>query len=603
MFCHNCGYELPDSAKFCNKCGTRLEQPKEQPVTVQQAAPVQQVAVAEKKPGSGKSKALIALIIVLAVLLVGAAAAIVVMLVNNGGDSNSHSSFGYSDDIDDVDEDDEDIDDVDDDDDDSSESYTDNLVSSAHSVYVTEDGIVYDGKLIKGSEGTAQGFLSASLSGDCFLIKRSSSELTAVKNGRIYDFEAGDLGHGCSVAASGDGIAYHNDNGSVKLLDTNTGKITVIEEGVIDVEESVDFGGITISPDGRTVLYSDGYTVKLYRNGSSKEIFSSDDRDNCVASVSNNGEYIFVFDIKGILYCLNDEGDVIRKIDVRNGSFQTNRDNTQIAFLDKERQLCGIYDAKKNAIRNCNFGIASDYRFGPVAEYTLDAYRRRLSSQSVIGMAAITHYNVDDLTNCFYSTPSGFLEVRDGNAEIICEETTLIKKIYGGGLAYWDRNSSSKSLYIRLNGSSEKIDDMVCGFGVSESGRSIFYFTEDDKLHLYRNGNSEVIAEDVCVENYSSGLNFIGVGIPTILGENTIVYPGNDEKWYIYNDGKTDMLSGEKIRQYGSQNSVYGTHLETIFINTSRNGASFITNKYLVYEKDDEVMIMDESGKPRPLSY
>ena len=50
-YCHNCGQQLPDEAKFCSKCGAKqygfdVEQPKQEPVP----QPVEQPKVEEAKP-------------------------------------------------------------------------------------------------------------------------------------------------------------------------------------------------------------------------------------------------------------------------------------------------------------------------------------------------------------------------------------------------------------------------------------------------------------------------------------------------------------------------------------------------------------------------
>ena len=48
MFCPGCGNDVPENAKFCNKCGTKLEQvPVEEEIPAVEEAPVAEEAPAE----------------------------------------------------------------------------------------------------------------------------------------------------------------------------------------------------------------------------------------------------------------------------------------------------------------------------------------------------------------------------------------------------------------------------------------------------------------------------------------------------------------------------------------------------------------------------
>lgn len=554
MFCQNCGHNVPDNAVFCDSCGARIEHSSQQTAPAQQAAFQPNGAAVKQKPRKGR--AVLILVIVLAVVAIGAAAALILFLPKGGAGSGAPASL---------------------------------IVSGV---------AVYNGKVIEDSEGVHNP-TAASLSGDCFVANNGQF---VIKDGKLYEAKiGGNTGFGFSVAACGNAIAYYTEDLGVELLDTNTGEIT-------EIEEDGNFQGVTISPDGKTVLYSDAKTVYLYRDGKSEDIMSRD-MWLAVVSVANDGKYIYVADMLDnfSFYCLDADGKKLKKIEGSTMSFFTNKDNTQVGFfLRDDRETIVIYDAAEDKTYKYD-DVSFSFKTRPLSEYTLDTDYYRLNSQSASGaMAQVSHYNVDDLTHCLYFGSKTIYETDGKSIDAIAENTAAMKTLPDGGVIYLKSGEELKNypgtLIIRYSdGEKEEIADYVYGFGVSDSGNSIYYFAEDEKLFLYRNGKSTEIADDVCVTNYSNGLDYIGVGVPTILNEDVIVFPGNDEQWYIYKNGRIETL-GEivPVDSRWTASSVYGTEPEKNFHN-NRNSVMFLNDTYLLYKEDDDPFIIDASGSIKPL--
>ncbi|MCI5667936.1 MAG: zinc-ribbon domain-containing protein [Oscillospiraceae bacterium] len=578
MICKHCGNNVDDNMAFCGFCGAKLERPiqeaqyqqsvqpqYQQPAQPQYQQPAQQAevqhgGVAVKSRRS--KKPLIILLIALAVLVAGGAVAMFLIF------GNSTDSSGYT------------------------------------SAILTKMGVVYNGKLVEDSGGVNQ-FLASSLSGDTFAVKDADKRCVCVlKNGKLIrtnvNTENG-IGLGFSLAASGNGIAYYTADLGVELMDTNTGEITVIEE-------SGNYTGVTISPDGKTVAYSDSKTIFLYTNGESKKLMSANMFLGVVA-VADEGKYVFAYNLVNdfTLYCLDSTGEILSSTSMCMSPFVTNKDNTQVTYRMKEGdKAVYIYDAVKDETYSYPYsGMFTKTRL-PVGEFIYDTDYNLLNSMTSNGsMYPTMHFNIEDLTHCL-SFDGGLYQLDGDDSKEISlngQRVRHVATMADGGIVYLTCNDSlsdtTYSLVLEKDGETDDVG-VVDGFGVSPSGKTIFYFTQDGRLMQYRNGESREIAENVCTENYFVGLDQIGVGIPTVLGDDVIVYPGNDSQWYIYKKGKTEPVPGEIPQFYNTANGIY-INPTGYNIRIGKNSLYFFTDTYLVYQNDSDLFIIDPNGNTSPL--
>lgn len=584
MFCQNCGNNVEDNMAFCGFCGAKMQRPEQsaqyqQPIqpqnnAYQQQAQYQPQQYAQPFPGQPQpyapnapqlqpggaavktvrsKKPLIIMIIVIAVAVIGVGVSLFLFLPKGGASASDKAS-----------------------------------------AIVTNSGVAYNGKLVDNSE-QVKFFSAASLSGDCFV---SQSDISVIKNGKLFKTNADTQTHyGFSLAASGNGIAYYNADHGVELMDTNTGEITVIEE-------SGGFYGVTISPDGKTVAYSDGKGIYLYRNGKSEQIMFRDMMLG-VVSVADDGKYVYVFDWVNdkSLYCLDSEGFILERItDIRNCNFITNKDNTQIGY--KTSDSLEIYDAVEDKIYSYSYssGLFSITNVnGPLSEYTYDT-DARLDRVGIGCRWPATHCNVDDLTNCKYFFGHRIIETNGATSVMITENSGFAFEQPDGSiisLEYQENSFSAPQTLVKYSGGKKEIisEEASNGIGVSESRNSIFYCTSDNTLMQYKNGKSTVIATDI-KEKTS---NTFSDDIPVILGDDIIAYPVSDDSWYLYKNGNTEKLGSDiTAMNYVTTDTVYATKSVTS-IRSMNNRIALCTDSYFVYEDGGDLFIIDSAGTKKPL--
>lgn len=584
MFCQNCGNNVEDNMAFCGFCGAKMQRPEQsaqyqQPIQPQNNAYQQQAQyqpqqysqpfpgqpqpyapnASQLQPGGAavktvrSKKPLIIMMIVIAVAVIGVGISLFLFLPKGGASASDKAS-----------------------------------------AIVTNSGVVYNGKLVDNSE-QVKFFSAASLSGDCFV---SQSDISVIKNGKLFKTNADTQTHyGFSLAASGNGIAYYNSDHGVELMDTNTGEITVIEE-------SGDFYGVTISPDGKTVAYSDGKGIYLYRNGKSEQIMFRDMMLG-VVSVADDGKYVYVFDWLNdkSLYCLDSEGFILERItDIRNCNFITNKDNTQIGY--KTSDSLEIYDAVEDKIYSYSYssGLLSITNVnGPLSEYTYDT-DARIETVGIGCRWPATHCNVDDLTHCKYFFGHRIIETNGATSVMITENSGFAFEQPDGSiisLEYQENSFSAPQTLVKYSGGKKEIisEEASNGIGVSESRNSIFYCTSDNTLMQYKNGKSTVIATDIKEKTSNS----FSDAIPVILGDDIVAYPCSDDSWYLYKNGNTEKLGSDiSAMNYVTTDTVYATKSVTS-IRSMNNRIALCTDSYFVYEDGGDLFIIDSAGTKKPL--
>lgn len=601
MFCQNCGNNVEDNMAFCGFCGAKMQRPEQSAQYQQQAQyqqPIQQQNNAYQQQGQYQpqnnayqqqaqyqpqqysqpfpdqpqpyapnapqlqpggaavktvrsKKPLIIMIIVIAVAVIGVGVSMFLFLPKGGASASDKAS-----------------------------------------AIVTNSGVAYNGKLVDNSE-QVKFFSAASLSGDCFV---SQSDISVIKNGKLFKTNADTQTHyGFSLAASGNGIAYYNSDHGVELMDTNTGEITVIEE-------SGGFYGVTISPDGKTVAYSDGKGIYLYRNGKSEQIMFRDMMLG-VVSVADDGKYVYVFDWLNdkSLYCLDSEGFILEKVQgIEHFAFITNRDNTQIGYNTSDGW--NIYDAAEDKTYSYSGGMLSiNNTNGPLSEYTYDTDARIDKIMTGCRYPA-THYNVDDLTHCKYYFGHKIIETNGATSVMITENSGFAFEQPDGSiisLEYQENSFSAPQTLVKYSGGKKEIisEEASNGIGLSESGNSIFYCTSDNTLMQYKNGKSTVIATDI----KEKASNIFSDDIPVILGDDIVAYPVSDDSWYLYKNGNTEKLGSDiSAMNYVTTDTVYATNGVTR-IRSMNNRMALCTDSYFVYEDGGDLFIIDSAGTKKPL--
>ena len=243
MKCPVCSSEIPEGSRFCTECGTAA------PVTVPPYEPPKEEAPPEKK----KNYKLILTLAAIGAAIVIAAIAVALLLAGNGGKkavsgAYSPDALGY---------------------------YNDFVVSRSGKVCEIEDGIV----------------VGQSLDGSVMLVYAYNDEelftVTKAGSNRISRREL----LSAVLSADGSKAVWIEEDGKLFSCDVKSGKTTLLAEVDEDREPSA-----VISPDGKTVLCSDGGELYLISSGKPTELGES----GVPLGVSNGGKYVyFVKEAKG----------------------------------------------------------------------------------------------------------------------------------------------------------------------------------------------------------------------------------------------------------------------------------------------------------------
>lgn len=160
------------------------------------------------------------------------------------------------------------------------------------------------------------------------------------------------------IASSGDAIAYYTENDTITLLNTQDETV----EEIPCVRGNLDYG-VVVSPDGRTVAYSNGQSIYVYRDGVFEEVYTHYAGGYiAVISITDNGEDVFYFNFDTNssykeLWCKN-KGKEARKIveieDCR--ALITNSNKTQLGVYDMSvsGRTLSIYDTESEKVSRIN---------------------------------------------------------------------------------------------------------------------------------------------------------------------------------------------------------------------------------------------------------
>lgn len=562
MFCPYCGTNLPDGARFCAGCGNKLELAQ---TASSASTPVQTAAYANPVPAAAKKRSKMPVIIIAVVAAVALIAAAVIFLfpMLSGGAGNNGC---------------------------------DELTLASGVAF-------YNGKLV--STDIRQE-LSVSLSGDCYMVRTDDNGYACIKDGKKLEItENFDLYQGgyYAIAASGSAVVYTTKIGGVELLDTNTGNVTVIES-------YGDFYGAVVSPDGKSVIYSDSRTAYLYHNGNKTKLLDTDQTGKVTTSViavSNNAEYIFLAaSNRGkymTLYCFDANGSIRYTSDEYEKTvvgYFTNNDNTQVGFKLYRQPELHVYDAKRGRMSYVSF--EENVEVMPFAQCSYNAYHNAKDYAAMrMDVVYVYNFNTSDLLSTYYSKGARggmpyVFKINGNKAELLDDNAAIVTEYTGDDLIYL--NYKEKELIVLTSsGNKSDISDNVVAFGVSKDKSCVYYFTDDEELWLYSGGQNKKIANNVCVENYQQSFGYVGYGIPCIIG-NGILYHDNDGNAYIYRNGSIEKQSHD-MSFYTDQINLGEYSLlatfsvkETVYL---RN--YFPATDYLPCTKGSEAYIMTADGK------
>ncbi|MBE5948316.1 MAG: zinc ribbon domain-containing protein [Lachnospiraceae bacterium] len=563
MFCSKCGSKIEDGCAFCIQCGTKVENGNAPVVeSASEARPAKKEKVKKQKDDENNKNKIVGIVAV--VVLVAVVIGLVFLVKGLFGGSNQVSKY-------------------------------------AEINYDLSPYVLYNGKIVEDYEGTSNQYAwGTSLSGDCII----TSDDYCIKDGVAHELE-GVISHHVAVAASGNGVAYCTEDGAVMLLNPDTGK-------TITIEKKGDFAGVAISPDGKTVLYTDGEIAYIYNKGKSTEIFEADDGVIMVGAVSDGANYIFidvnVYDTN-TMYCLDKDGDEIEKFKDVSYVKYTNADNTQIAFFNGYIGVGDemiVYDATTEDEMKIDFDdsdgnifrtlIPIAHKYSAVSAAISAHYGNAVGVKNLFA-SGVTAFDTDNLLECYYHFGAylggngdfgfgGYDYMDLGIYRIEDEEfENVVEKIYGyallsnGDLVYIDAN---EKLVLYKDGDKETIDRDVASYVDSYDGKSIYYLTNDGELYIYKNGKSKEIAEDV--------------SCAMVVGNDMVVWNVKNDKYYNSDEAYLTDVIDQYIYDNGKVKEVY----DDIWYEIGYYSNYINRTNYLpFFDEDNSLYILYGNGKTK----
>lgn len=635
MFCHNCGNPMTDNAAFCSNCGAKSAsqpQPKreprsdipltqlyrgpepkldEEPTPVQQPVSVAeqpytppvyeynvgkkesepkqpksiimptavQVAIASEqqevpKKSGGGLKVVLIILVVLLIAVLGIIAVIMLSGNNSASPFGSQLQFVHKDD----------------------ETY---FVLNGEVLEDTVDGYVSTVRAIW--RGTK------SLKGDVYFFGGY-----AIKDKKLYEFAddlyVDDIGlFDIKYSNYGEGVAYLNEDMELMLYRFETDKSEKVEG-----KKSVH--SFAISPDAKTVLYTtndDGYEVYLYKDGESEKLDDDLGRFTTAVAVSNDGEYCYVYDwsYNKVLYCYNSDGDREVLFECEDGTGITaqplafNVDNTQISYAVQNESKVVVYDSVEDKKTEYELDVSSSVDQVPCSDYYIISIEYSKDYAVCSRFPKMIFTAVENLNNCYYidgrlSTKICYTD--DDEIKEFSENNGMTVISSDNDEIFYFDSKENTLYYSNLEDKKpKKIVDDIMGFGVTPDFKHIFYITTDEELYVADadGNNEEKLDDDVCGENYQSGLENIGELIPRIIGDKHILYASNDGDIYLcdINGEKTKIKAEIDFKDYNfadDYSNMYGR-----LFGTTKNSFVYPNRAFITYVDDGDLYIIDSKGE------
>ena len=421
MKCPVCSSEIPEGSRFCTECGTAA------PVTVPTYEPPKEETAPEKK----KRYKLILILAAIAAAIVIAAIAVALILAGKGGGKKTSSG-----------------------------AYSPDALS-----YVREYVVSHAGKVCEIEDGMVVG---SSLDGSVMLIYSSSDEeLFAVTKAGANRISRKEI---LSAALSADGskAVWVEDDGKLFSYDVKSGKTTLLAELSARKDPSA-----VVSPDGKTVLCSDGGELYLISSGKPTELGES----GIPIGVSNGGKYVyFVKEAKGGWRLSVIADGAVRKLADSDYAFTVgfNSSLDEIAYIDNASGKTYI------SVRGGEPEKLTDY-----------------SASTAEGEPAVSVY------------------IEDGANVAICGRRTFVGTVYRAG-------SSMRVVTSSLD--TEKLAGKIDLSSTANAGRTAAWITESGELWYIadpaaKKAEPVLLAEDIDDPKYI-----------VIASDGSLIYYLNDER-------------------------------------------------------------------------
>lgn len=446
MKCLNCGKENKKNTGICAKCGVRLN--------VKNGKNQKTMTVTDEKRNN--SKVLFIIILCLILLAISAAVTIIFNNLDNLGAGTGKYLHPVE--------------------------HTFSFLTADNKISVMSGAELMDEKI----EGSIN-LTASNYDGTATVLDTDKRELYYITPEEIV--LAADKVEKFVFSANGDGIVYINEDETMFLYDCETKKAT-------EIAKKVDTSSFSISPNGKTVAYTDeAGKLFVYSNGKIEEVGN----DLIGVAVADDGKYIYSFNPETCdLFVSSLGAEKAELCKAADRMFSFNADHSQILFSTEGKQYISIDGAEKTELETGS-EIQRWYPWLPTNYKSLS-----FGGESGVTQATYMSFPISSfLNNTFISFDMSlyFLDDEYKAHNLTKELSNLYLTEDGGEVFYLDAATLKKTNLNDLSNTTS-IAENVVEFAITKNGENVYYL--DNEQHLWGKGidtDAEVVDINVSNDN------------------------------------------------------------------------------------------------------
>ena len=398
----------------------------------------------------------------------------------------------------------------------------------------------FDGSY-KGADVSADGSVMAVISedGDLYIcdgkkLEKIDNDVTSVK-----------------MSCNGEGAAYLNDDGELYLLNVKKGDSELMTDELV----FAGMNAFVISPDGKTVAYTEGETddFALYTNNSKGKSDKIAD-DFAPIGISDDAKLIYYYDVeddKIIVQSKKDEIVLAKNVSAymqySSFSYTFNADHTQIIFQLEDKSYISINGGEKEKIGAYVSQIGNEYMANNGTSKVLDFTEQ---------------YVLDYKGDLFYINKKGEIEemasdvdeirlTDSGDVIYILDDSEILYRCKGNGK---DVNKNLKKVAFNVE-----------EFVIDSEGERCYYTDYSDDLYsVKKTGKAKKITSEI--EQLTMTADDIAL---FIANEDSLYYSSNGGKAKKITDEVSEILANDIAAYYITEDSgeyeMFGTDSKTKF--------------------------------------
>ncbi len=368
-----------------------------------------------------------------------------------------------------------------------------------------------------------------------------------------------ELGYDAVLSDNGKYIMYRDENGNLCVY-----TVATADEIIISSENMFSY---IFSPNGKYIVYAyydddDKFVLCKYSDGKSTHV-----GDGVMpVSVSDDGKYIYAYNMDSVLYCYYADKRVKISSNVM-PYFFVNTDATEVGFFtDESKAYVSAYGGDK--IKMFTSSVENNGYIYPVTDAHSDSVWRSVTS----GYTNCIRTGMKSFADSYISQ-AGCIYYVDNNFNALLYVPSFGQRnalIYKDTIVYLSTENELCTMPLSDNGSFKVIAADASDYVATSNGRYVYFINDDGELWVYNGKKTQKLADDIdrlyvtnddvvlFIQDYSSETGGTlcyseGGRKPyriaedvrnVVVGADSVLYYANTE------DGKTAVYSSDKGKKF-----------------------------------------------------